>query len=412
MRLITTMLLTLFIISPPAQAEVVEVLHFWTSPSESRAVDVLKDMIQQQGHTWQDFVVEGGENAGESLKKRVLTGYPPTSALSQGLDITRWARLGFLQNLNSLAAEEGWDQNLPAVVADAVKFNGSYVATPANIHRINWMWANLSLLHNVGATVPANWQEFFKVAEQLRNAGYQVIAQGNEQWQLYITFQSLVLSVGGADLYQKLFVEKNFKAAKSPEMVTVFEVLRQLQPYFFYDNNTSWNRATELVIQGEAAFQFMGDWAKGEFLSAGMTPDKDFACQAFPGTQDEFLYTLDTLAMFRLKDEADVQAQRVLASAVMSTEFQSAFNKAKGSIPARKDVSLAGFDECAVRSRNEFDAADIRGHLLPTPSQTLSENVRMESQKVIDEFLSDQEMTPEQAAARFSKQMKLGSYMY
>lgn len=411
MRLITTILLMLCI-NLPLHAEVVEVLHFWTSPSESKAIDVLKQMINEEGHTWQDFVVTGGENAGNHLKSRVMIGSPPTSALTQGLDITRWARLGFLQDLNDLAAEENWDANLPSVVADSVKFNGSYVATPTNIHRINWMWANLELLRKVDAEVPQNWQQFFEVADKLKAAGYHVVAQGDEQWQLYITFQSLVLSVGGPELYRELFVNKNFTAAKSPEAAKVFEMLRRLQDYFYYDPNTSWNRATELVITGEAAFQFMGDWAKGEFLSSGLELDVDFACQAFPDTQDKFLYTLDTLAMFKLSDEKDIQAQRVLASSIMSSRFQTAFNKAKGSIPARQDIPLSGFDRCAVYSRNEFKIADINDHLLPTPSQTLSENVRMQSQKAINEFLNDRQMSAEAAAKKFSKQMRLGSYMY
>jgi glucose/mannose transport system substrate-binding protein len=30
-----------------------------------------------------------------------------------------------------------------------------------------------------------------------------------------------------------------------------------------------------MVINGDAAMQFMGDWAKGEFAAAGVTPGKD-----------------------------------------------------------------------------------------------------------------------------------------
>ena len=33
-----------------------------------------------------------------------------------------------------------------------------------------------------------------------------------------------------------------------------------------------------MVIKGEAGMQLMGDWAKGEFLSAGKVPGKDFVC--------------------------------------------------------------------------------------------------------------------------------------
>ena len=46
-----------------------------------------------------------------------------------------------------------------------------------------------------------------------------------------------------------------------------------------------WNLATGMVIEGKAAFQMMGDWAKGEFLKAGKKPGADFVCIRFPGTQ-------------------------------------------------------------------------------------------------------------------------------
>ena len=41
-----------------------------------------------------------------------------------------------------------------------------------------------------------------------------------------------------------------------------------------------------MVITGKAAMQFMGDWAKGEFTAANLTPGKEYGCavvgQALP----------------------------------------------------------------------------------------------------------------------------------
>ena len=33
-----------------------------------------------------------------------------------------------------------------------------------------------------------------------------------------------------------------------------------------------------MVISGEAGFNFMGDWAKGEFSAAGQTAGGDYGC--------------------------------------------------------------------------------------------------------------------------------------
>ncbi len=39
-----------------------------------------------------------------------------------------------------------------------------------------------------------------------------------------------------------------------------------------------WNIATSMVINGEAAMQIMGDWAKGEFTAAGKKAGVDYLC--------------------------------------------------------------------------------------------------------------------------------------
>jgi glucose/mannose transport system substrate-binding protein len=54
------------------------------------------------------------------------------------------------------------------------------------------------------------------------------------------------------------------------------------------DDNFSgrdWNLASAMVINGEALFQIMGDWAKGEFVNAGKTAGEDFTCFRVPGTE-------------------------------------------------------------------------------------------------------------------------------
>ena len=42
--------------------------------------------------------------------------------------------------------------------------------------------------------------------------------------------------------------------------------------------------------------------------------------------------------------------QAALAKAIMSPEFQIAFNKVKGSVPARTDVPVETFDACGQKA--------------------------------------------------------------
>ena len=71
----------LFCSTLPAGAEELEVLHYWTSGGESRAVNVLKEEIEQQGHVWKDSAIAGGggQNAMTVLKTRAIAGDPPAA---------------------------------------------------------------------------------------------------------------------------------------------------------------------------------------------------------------------------------------------------------------------------------------------------------------------------------------------
>ena len=57
------------------------------------------------------------------------------------------------------------------------------------------------------------------------------------------------------------------------------------------------------------------------------------------------------LVMFKVTGEDRIEGQKVLASLIMSPEFQETFNLAKGSIPARVDVSLDALSTSARSAR-------------------------------------------------------------
>ncbi|MGZ5786459.1 MAG: ABC transporter substrate-binding protein, partial [Ramlibacter sp.] len=175
-----------------AAAGEVEVLHYWTSGGEAKSLDVLKRAIEARGHRWKDFAVAGGggDSAMSVLKSRVLAGNPPAAAQIKGPTIQEWAQLGVLANLDTLAQFERWDSLLPKVVADAMKYHGTYVAAPVNVHRVNWIWANPEVLRRAGVTeVPRTWEEFFPAAERIAAAGFIPLAHGGQNWQDFTVFE-------------------------------------------------------------------------------------------------------------------------------------------------------------------------------------------------------------------------------
>ncbi|MDK2125366.1 ABC transporter substrate-binding protein [Parachitinimonas caeni] len=351
-----------------AHAGEVEVLHYWTSGGEAKSAAELKKMMAAKGHTWKDFAVAGGggENAMTVLKTRVVSGNPPTAAQIKGPSIQEWGNEGVLANLDPVAKAGGWDTLLPPVVANVMKYKGNYVAVPVNVHRVNWMWVNPEVFKKAGAKIPTTWDEFAAAADKIQKAGFIPVAHGGQNWQDATVFESIALGVGGADYYQKAFVKLDAAALASPTTEKVFDTLRLVKKYTDKDSpGRDWNLATAMVINGKAAMQFMGDWAKGEFTAAGKKPGTDFICAPAPGTAKAYTFNIDSFVLFSQKSK-DMKVTNDLAASILSPEFQEVFNLNKGSIPARLNMPKTKFDDCARLSMDDFVATSKSGGLVPS----------------------------------------------
>ena len=388
-----------------AQAGEVEVLHWWTSGGEAKAAGALKATMQSKGHTWKDFAVAGGggDSAMTVLKSRVVSGNAPAAAQIKGPSIQEWAREGVLANIDGVAKAEKWDELLPKAVSDVMKYKGSYVAVPVNVHRVNWLWANPEAFKKAGAKMPTTWDEFFTAAEALKKAGIIPVAHGGQNWQDFTTFESVALGVGGADFYKKALVQLDAATLSGPTMEKVLSTFKRVKDYTDKNaNGRDWNLATAMVIKGEAGMQLMGDWAKGEFVAAGKVPGKDFVCVAAPGTAQAFTFNIDSFAMFKIKNEANVKAQNDLAAAIMAPEFQEVFNLNKGSIPVRLGMKMDKFDDCAKLSAKDFVDDAKSGTLVPSIAHGMAVPSATEGaiKDVVSQFWNSDKMSAKDAQAK------------
>ncbi|ABM38985.1 ABC transporter substrate-binding protein [Polaromonas naphthalenivorans] len=395
-----------------AMAGEVEVLHYWTSGGEAKSVAELKKIMEAKGHVWKDFAVAGGggDNAATVLKSRVVSGNPPAAAQIKGPAIQEWAAEGVLANMDPVAQAEKWDSLLPKVVADVMKYKGNFVAVPVNVHRVNWMWANAAVLKKAGvAGMPKNWDEFFVAADKIKKAGLIPVAHGGQNWQDFTTFESVVLGVGGPKFYSDALVKLDQKALTGETMKKSLETFRKIKGYTdAAAPGRDWNLATAMVMQEKAAFQFMGDWAKGEFIAAGKVPGKDFLCAAAPGTANAFTFNVDSFAMFKLKGAAAQKAQADLSAAIMGTEFQEIFNLNKGSIPVRLNMNMAKFDDCAKLSGKDFVETAKTGGLVPSAAHGMAISPAAEGaiKDAVSQFWNDDKISVDEAQKRIAAAAK------
>ena len=348
-----------------AAAADVEVLHWWTSGGEAGALNVLKEDLAAQSIGWQDMPVAGGggTQAMTVLRARVTSGNAPTAVQMLGFDALDWAKEGSLADITPIATEGGWDAVVPEALQFFTVYDGKWISAPVNIHSTNWVWANKAILDELGIAVPTTWDELVAAMQKVKDLGKVAVAHGGQPWQDATIFDAVAMSTGGPEFYKKAFIDLDVDTLGSDTMKEAFDRMTVIRG--FVDDNFSgreWNLASAMVINGDAAFQFMGDWAKGEFLNAGKVPDQDFLCFRFPGTQDQVTFNSDVFVMFDQGDEISPE-QEALAKAIMAPEFQAAFNKVKGSVPARTDVPVEDFDACGKKAYDELKAASASGNL-------------------------------------------------
>ena len=365
---IAACLLLLSTASSHAQEEErsVEVVHWWTSGGEATALKALKDDVTRRGITWKDSAVAGGggEKADAELRARMAAGTPPDAMQMQGFNIAKYAQDGLLGNIDAIAIKEDWDFLVPKPLQRFSKYKDHWVAIPVNIHRTNWIWANKKIFDELNLKPPRTFDELTGMADKIRAAGYIPLAHGGQPWQEATLFDSAVMSAGGASFYTKALVELDPQALGSKTMEKAFEQMRKLStmvdPKF---PGRDWNSATSMVINKKAAMQIMGDWAKGEFTKEDKKPNIDYLCFQYPGTAGTFIFNADQFGILKVSPK-QATAQTVLGSAIMSRSFQEKFNIAKGSIPARTDVTMDEFDSCGRKSMIDLKQANRKGTMV------------------------------------------------
>lgn len=388
--------------SGAAWAEDLEVTHWWTSGGEAAAVAEFASAFDATGNKWVDGAIAGSGNTARPIMISRITGGDPMAAtqFNHGRQAEELVEAGLMRPITEVATTEGWADAIAAPgLLESCTLDGELYCVPVNIHSWQWLWLSNKAFEEAGIPVPKNWEEFVAAAPKLQETGKVPLAMGKQPWQAAGTFKVLVLSLGGPELYTKIYGDKDPEVAAGPDMVPIWQAADQMRKLAAESNVQEWNQATNLVITGQAGGQIMGDWAQGEFQMAEQVAGTDYTC--LPGLGDQpYLSTAgDAIYFPLLGDDAKSAAQLELASVLFSQDAQLAFNAKKGSLPVRKDLDLSGANDC-MRQGLEILG---QGNVVADTDQLISPDTNTQVQDLLIQFVSDMNMTPEDAQARFAE---------
>jgi glucose/mannose transport system substrate-binding protein len=384
-----------------ANATDLEVTHWWTSGGEAAAVKELATAFDATGNKWVDGAIAGSGGTARPIMISRITGGDPMGAtqFNHGRQAEELVQAGLMRDFTDLAKAEGWDKIVrPASLLKSCTFNGKIYCVPLNIHSWQWLWLSNDAFKKAGVAVPKNWDEFVAAAPALQKAGIQPLAVGGQAWQATGLFSTLVVAIGGKDVYQKVYGDKDAKLAAGPEMAKVFKAADDARKMAKGTNVQDWNQATNMVITGKAGGQIMGDWAQGEFQLAGKKAGVDYTCLPGLGVNEVISTAGDAIYFPVLKDAAKTKAQEALASTLLNAKTQVAFNLKKGSLPVRGDVDLTSANDCMKKGLDIL----AKGNVVTSTDQLITQDTQKQLEDLMSQFFANASMTPEDAQKRFA----------
>ncbi|MEU0265414.1 ABC transporter substrate-binding protein [Nocardioides sp. NPDC006303] len=347
----------------------VEVFTWWAEGSEKAGLDALVKVFDEQNPD-QKFVngaVAGGagSDAKNVLQSRLQNGEPPaTFQAHAGAELTDYINAGQIEDLTDLYEEKGWNEQFPEGLLERLTQDGGIYSVPSNIHRANVLWANPAVLEKAGIEANKTYDSldaWIADLKKIKAKGIIPLSIATDWTQVHL-LETVLLADLGVEAYNGLWDgTTDWGGSEVEAALADYNTLLSL-------TNTDrqgldWPDATQLVIDGEAAFNVMGDWAEAAFQEQKKTLGTDYTAVPVPGTEGVFDFLADSFTM--PVDGPNPEGTEAWLDTIASDEGQVAFNKAKGSIPASTTADTADFGEyqqTAIKSWGEDEIVSSLAH--------------------------------------------------
>ena len=380
--------------STPTANGSIDVLSWWTSTSESSALNVLVDRYEKQnpGTSVDETAVVGGggSQAHVVLATRLAHGDPPDVWQSLvGGNITAWHNAGAVGDVSSLFTDEVKAQ-LPENVLSSVSVDGKQYAAPLSAHRANVLMYNRDVLKGAGIAEPGEGytlDQFLADLEALKAKGTTPLCIGGaDSISTAGLFEAVLLATVGKEGWERIEADRFDWSGQ--EVQTALNTFGRLIDYTdATGKNNTWSEASGRLAAGECGFYQMNDSAFAESTAlnddsgatAGAAPstgtnvdtpssaapstgtnvdtpssaapstgtDTDtpstgaspVAATVFPGTEGMFLMVVDSFVVSSSTDNRD--GANAFLTTALDPQVETDFCKVKGCVPVRNDADVS-----------------------------------------------------------------------
>jgi glucose/mannose transport system substrate-binding protein len=324
---------------PKASTEF-EFFSWWTGGGDSEGKQALLDLFKEQhpGVKIVDSAIAGGAgtNAQAELANRLLANDPPDSYQRHaGKELLDDITAGKVEDINSLYDDEGWRDVFPKSLLDLITVDEKLYSVPVNIHRSNVLWYNPAVLQAAGISAPPKtWSEFLQQATKLEAAGKTPLTIG-PTWTQEHLLENVLLGELGAKAYAGLW-DGTTDWTSQPVIDALDMYTEVLSHSDIKSAAADWQPALDPVIEGDAAYNVMGDWADTYFrVVKKLKWGTGYNATTAPGTAGVFNFLSDSFTLPVGAKHRDLTIAWLKLAG--SKEGQDTFNPIKGSIPARTD---------------------------------------------------------------------------
>ncbi|MCL2803265.1 MAG: ABC transporter substrate-binding protein [Micrococcales bacterium] len=360
-------------------ANQVEVFTWWTTGSEAQGLDALVKVLADK-YPDVKFVnggVTGGGGSGkDKLQTRLANNQPPDSFQAHaGAEMMDYIEAGQVQDVSNLYEEFGLTEAFPADLLDLVTKDGNKYSIPSNVHRANILWASVPVLEGAGIDPTqityASIDDFIKDLDKIKAATPDItpLSVGTTWTQVHL-LECVLIAELGPDAYNGLWDGSTDPAG--PEVAKALATFEKLMSYTNADRDSiDWEPATQMLLDGGAAFNIMGDWVPALFMEKDVAMGTDWVWAASPGTDGVFDFLADSFTL--CAGAPDPEGAKAWLDVISSVDGQAAFNQIKGSIPARVDVPMTDFSEYQQQAAEAYASDKIVGSLQHGAAATIAQ---------------------------------------